>query len=102
MILTEFHRAAGEGQPGVAARQPELEEALGGERDEEGEPGAVHHRSSTSSEQKPGPIASSKPTSPARASPERTSSSRTKSTDAEERFPTPRRESQERPSLPAP
>ena len=45
----------------------------------------IHHRSSTNSEQNPGPMAMSSPTSPSRASPDSSRSRRTKSTEGEER-----------------
>src|SRR4051812_12182351 len=85
--------SAGERDPGVAAGEKQLREALGGEAGEKGQVPA-YHSSSTSSEQNPGPIASRRPRSPGRASPEASRSERTKSTEAEERFPADCSESQ--------
>src|SRR5262249_14163414 len=79
--------------PGVAPREQELRHPLHPEQREKDQVRG-HHSSSTSSEQKPGPIASKSPLSPGRASPEESKSESTKRTDAEERFPTCSSESQ--------
>src|SRR5207253_1120462 len=55
---------------GIAAREGHLEQPLGADEREKAEieRAGAHHRSSTSSEQKPGPMAMSKPRSPRLAS----------------------------------
>ena len=66
--------------------------------DRAGEGRHGHHRSRTSSAEKPGPIAARSPTSPGRASLASRKSPSTNSTEADERFPTSRSERQERSS----
>src|SRR5215469_17682931 len=61
---------------------------------------SVHHSSATSSEQKPGPMAASRPKVPGSGRRFFMTSSSTTNTDADERFPTRRRQSHEASSCP--
>src|SRR5207248_2984749 len=87
----------------VAPGEAKLGEPLATDQRDEAHVGAGggHHRRSTSSEQKPGPMATSNPRSPSFASPESSKSRSTNRTEAEERFPTERRDSQVRASASA-
>src|SRR5207248_9746076 len=89
--------------PGVASRETKLRDPLASDERDQKQIGAGrrHHRRSTSSEQKPGPMATSNPRSPPFASPESSRSRSTNRTEAEERFPTERSDSQVRASASA-
>src|SRR5262249_17204074 len=94
MPLANLDGTASERAPGVASREGQLGQPL--QRQEAQEAEIDHHLSSTSSEQKPGPMAKSSPRSPARASPESSSSRSTNSTDADDRLPVFSSESHDR------
>src|SRR5262249_11193477 len=96
--MPDLDPAARERAGGIAASERKLEQPLADERDQIG---AGHHSSSTSSAQKPGPIASSSPSSPFFACPLSSNSESTKRTEAEDRLPTSRKLRHERSRAPS-
>jgi len=94
--LSDLDRAARERALAIAARQAQLEDALGGEQGQQDQIGR-HHSSRTSSEQNPGPIASSRPRVLG-AGRSASASASTNSTEALDRLPTFARCCQERAS----